>query len=113
MDHKLRVLVRLDIDRVSAVLEVGGCLTVESCTALLPLVQRMDRLAHGMVVTVDLSDAQHIERGGLEMLERFSAGEAVAAAQPGFTGKLAIAVPAALPECPALPVGRARFQGAA
>ena len=114
MDHKLRVLVRLDIDRTSAVIEVSGCLTADSCTALLPLFHRMERLAHGMVITVDLSDAQHIERRGLEVLERFGAGEEVGAAQPGpFTGTLAVAAPADLPQCSALSIGRARLQGAA
>jgi hypothetical protein len=103
MDHKLRVVVRLDIDRESADVRVGGCLTNDSCRALLPLICRISTLNSGMTVTIDLSGAEHVERGGLEMLERLAAGipDGPTRQESTFSGRLVIAPPEDLPQCPA------------
>jgi anti-anti-sigma regulatory factor len=61
MEHKLFVLVRLDIDRSSAVLAVNGCLTLESYRALLPIVRRASALIDGLNVIVDLRNAIHVD----------------------------------------------------
>lgn len=68
MDHKLRVLVRLDIDRNSAVLAINGCLTSESYRALLPIIRRASALMNGLAVVVDLSNAMHVDRAAAEAL---------------------------------------------
>ncbi|WP_458116009.1 hypothetical protein [Arthrobacter sp. D2-10] len=68
MDHKLRILVRLDIDRNSAVLAVNGCLTIESYRALLPVIRRASALVKGLAIVVDLRDAIHIDGAAVEAL---------------------------------------------
>lgn len=76
MDHKLRVLVRLDLDRSAAVLEVSGCLTAETCDALVSVIRRTGTLIEGvgvvggMVTVVDLRDADHIDSQALKELHR-------------------------------------------
>lgn len=47
MDHKLRVLVGLDIDSTTAVLEVIRCLTESNCLALVPIIRRTAALVDG------------------------------------------------------------------
>ncbi|MCC3267216.1 hypothetical protein [Arthrobacter gengyunqii] len=92
MDHKLRVLVRLDADPADAVLHVSGCLTADSCRALPPLVREAAALVDGNRITVDLTKARHIER------------EAVAFLRSGTDfGKsgLMVKCPDPLPQCPA------------
>lgn len=68
MHHKLRVLVRLDIDRNSAVLAVNGCLTVESYRALLPVIRRASALIDGLAVVVDLTSALHVDAAAAQAL---------------------------------------------
>jgi hypothetical protein len=60
VDHKIRVLVRLDVDTTSAYLEVAGCLTPLSCQALFPILDRVSGLLPNLYVTVDLHGAAHI-----------------------------------------------------
>ncbi|HXD29435.1 MAG TPA: hypothetical protein VN621_11835 [Arthrobacter sp.] len=111
MDHKLQVLVKLNIDSTSAVLDVGGCLTRGSCQALFPIIRRTASLAHGLEVTVDLSAVDHIDEDGLWLLRDFGAGKFMDSTSPdgrGFGGVRDIVVPEHLPECEAL---RARNPG--
>jgi hypothetical protein len=68
MDHKVRILVRLDIDRNSAVLAVNGCLTTESYRALLPVIRRANALVNGLAVMVDLRNAIHIDGAAADAL---------------------------------------------
>jgi hypothetical protein len=68
MEHKLRILIRLDIDRSSAVLAVNGCLTVESYKALLPVIRRASALVGGLRVIVDLRNALHVEAAAADAL---------------------------------------------
>jgi hypothetical protein len=115
VEHKLRVLVSLDMDCASAVIKIAGCLTDDSCKALVPLIRRLHGLSPGIAVTVGLTDARHIESRGLQTLHLFSSGEPAdgelaETAMPyvPFTRALNITVPKDLPQCPALIV-RQRF----
>jgi hypothetical protein len=115
VEHKLRVLVRLDMDCASAVIKIAGCLTDDSCKALFPLIRRLHGLSPGIAVTVDLTDAKHIESRGLETLQLFSSGgsadgELADTAMPDapFTRALNITVPEDLPQCP-VPIVRQRI----
>ncbi|MCQ1951246.1 hypothetical protein NNX28_15105 [Arthrobacter sp. zg-Y859] len=100
MDHKLRVLVRLDVDPSSAVLEVTGCLTADSWRSLAPVIRKTAALVRGHRIAVDLTTAQHIERAALPLLRGNVAGRDI---------DLRIACPEVLPECPAMvPAGGAK-----
>ena len=68
MDHKLQLVVGLDADLKSARIDVGGCLTVASCQALLCVLKRAHSLAADVSLTLDLREARHIEVQALEML---------------------------------------------
>ena len=54
MNHKLRVLVRVDADPGHVTLEVAGCLTRASYPALLHIMRRASRLAAGSDTSIDL-----------------------------------------------------------
>ena len=71
MDPKLRVVVRLDIDRESANIEVRGHVTTRNIVALYSLVRRTSALAPGRGVTINLQHAR-IEAAALEELHRCS-----------------------------------------
>lgn len=71
MDPKLRVLVRLDIDRESAHIEVRGHVTTRNIVALYSLVRRTSSLATGLGVIINLQHAR-IEAAALEELHRCS-----------------------------------------
>ncbi|MBG0740464.1 hypothetical protein IV500_13845 [Paeniglutamicibacter antarcticus] len=104
MDHKLRVIVRLDIEATSAVLEVNGCLTDKSCRALLPIIRRAGSLIQGLNVVVDLSLARHIDASALDILYHLNDGPDVDADLAPFGGSnphVSVSAPAVLPECPA------------
>lgn len=102
MEHQLRVLVRLDIDQSSARLEVTGCLTGTNYRALIPIIRRAGSLVSGLGVIVDLNRARHIEDDGLNNLNQYCAE-----LSDGEDGtRVVVAVPANLPECPALVRGR-------
>lgn len=67
MVHKLRVIVRVDFG-ASISLLVTGCLTDDSCQALLPVIRRALSLLSGHPVTVDLTESQHIDSSALDVL---------------------------------------------
>ncbi|MCZ2404621.1 hypothetical protein IV498_15900 [Paenarthrobacter sp. Z7-10] len=98
MDHKLHVLVRLDVDSTAAVLEVSGCLTESNCPALLPIIRRAAVLVEGLCVKVDLQQAKHIDLAGLRALQLLSTGRQPKAA--GGDVSFTITSPAVLPACP-------------
>jgi hypothetical protein len=105
MDHKLRVHVCLDRMPTSAVLQIAGCLTESSCQALLPIVRRAGLLRDGLLVTVDLLHARHVDAAAVEFLQLASSGQHTRSPYPGldgFHGTLAIDAPTVLPCCPAL-----------
>ncbi|MGM0930754.1 MAG: hypothetical protein ACQEXN_13725 [Actinomycetota bacterium] len=74
MDPKLRVVVRVDIDRESAQIEVRGHVTTRNIVALYSLVRRTSALATGLGVIINLRHAR-IEAAALEELHNCSASE--------------------------------------
>ncbi|MFD1845217.1 hypothetical protein [Arthrobacter flavus] len=97
MEHKLRVIIKLNIDHASATVQITGCLTPRGCQALLPLIIRTQGLSRSLAVQVDLSHARHIDAEALHSLEAYSITGTVAA-----DPHLRITSPAHLPTCPAL-----------
>lgn len=95
VEHKLRVLVRLDLDPTAAVLEVTGCLTTDSCHALPPLIRRTAALLGAPTITVDLMPARHIEHDAVSYLE------GLAGTHRETIPDVRIQCPETLPECPA------------
>ncbi len=105
MDCKLRVIVSLDVDTTSAVLEVNGCLPDTSCHALLPIIRRAGSLIHGLNVAVDLSRARHIDASALDTLNHLNCSSSQDAKTASIEG-LRVSAPAGLPECPARQISR-------
>ena len=61
MNHKLRVLVRVDADAGLVSLEVTGCLTQSHFHSLLHIMRRAGRLGAGTGVLVDLHGSSHLD----------------------------------------------------
>lgn len=109
MNHKLRVLVRVDVDPGRVTLEVTGCLTPSDFPALLHITRRAGRLGAGNDVVIDLLQASHLDPEVL--LELRSLAEAGSAALEPASGtadgvpagkqpfSLTIEEPADLPIC--------------
>ncbi len=97
MTHKLRVLVRVDVDPGQVNLEVTGCLTQSDFPALLHILRRAGRLGAGSDVRVDLHGATHLDP---EMLLQLR-GIAEASAGQAGTGQPPVTLdePAELPIC--------------
>jgi hypothetical protein len=97
VNHKLRVLVRLDVDPRHVTLEVTGCLTQADFPALLHILRRTGRLESGSEVRVDLHGASHLDPELLLQLR------SIAAASEGQAGteqyRLTLKEPAELPIC--------------
>ncbi|MFT4469613.1 hypothetical protein ACMX2H_06825 [Arthrobacter sulfonylureivorans] len=74
MDPKLRVVVRVDMDRESAQIEVRGHVTTRNIVALYSLVRRTSALASGLGVIINLQHAR-IEAAALEELHNCSQSE--------------------------------------
>lgn len=68
MEHFLSVVVQIELDSRRVRLVVTGDLTARNHRALSPLVGRARALFPGAAVTVDLTGAQHVDPGGLELL---------------------------------------------
>lgn len=85
MDHKLSVLVRIDIDSAAAVLVVRGCLTYANVQALLVLIRRAENLSFGLSVAVDLAGTLHVDAQAVEQLKSSVAADVtVSSAAEGF-----------------------------
>lgn len=97
MNHKLRVLVRVDVHPGHVTLEVTGCLTQTDFPALLHILRRTGRLESGSEVRVDLHGASHLDP---EMLLQL---RSIAAASEGQAGtepfRVTLKEPAELPIC--------------
>lgn len=70
LNHKLRVLVRVDLDPGHVTLEVTGCLTPANFPVLLHLLLRAQKLATGPSVTLDFRDASHLDESVLSYLHQ-------------------------------------------
>lgn len=109
MEHKLRVLVRFNIDLNCASVEVRGCLTDHGCDALLPIIRRARLLSGGMPVVVNLRKAQHIEETALDYLQELCANDfdvipaenTVVDRSDRPDDSVTIEIPGTLPLCPA------------
>jgi len=81
VNHKLRVLVRVDVDPGHVTLEVTGCLTQANYPALLHIMRRASRLASGSDVSIDLHGASHLDPEILLYLRQLAASQGPAASQ--------------------------------
>ncbi len=68
MDHSLSVVVQIELDTRCVHLVVTGDLTERNHRVLTPLVARARTLVPGAAVVVDLTGAQHVDPGGLDLL---------------------------------------------
>lgn len=100
MDHKLRVLIRIDIDQTSAVLVVHGCLTETNYQALLVLARRAQSLTVGLAVAVDLTGAKHVDAFAVDQLRH-----GIPADASQRHGYIDVMAPIVLPQCVAADAG--------
>ena len=96
VNHKLRVLVRVDVDPGHVTLEVTGCLTRSDFPALLHIMRRAGRLGAGTDVIIDLHGASHLDPEILLQLRSIADASAAAGNQPF---RITLAEPADLPIC--------------
>ncbi|MEX5259696.1 hypothetical protein [Kocuria sp. CPCC 205263] len=68
MDHKLTVLVQVDLHAQYVHLVVTGCVTDANQHALYPVVARARTLIPPVTVTVDLTGATHLEAAAVKLL---------------------------------------------
>jgi len=68
MDHKLSVLIQIDLNGAYVRLVVTGCLTEANQHVLHPLIRRARTLIPPVTVSVDLTDAGHLEATAVESL---------------------------------------------
>ena len=105
VNHKLRVLVRVDVDPGHVTLEVTGCLTQSDFPALLHIVRRAGRLGAGTDVIIDLHGASHLDPEMLLQLRSIADASAAAPAPGAGTAagkqpfRVTLAEPAELPIC--------------
>jgi hypothetical protein len=109
VNHKLRVLVRVDVDPGHVTLEVTGCLTHSDFPALLHIMRRAGRLGAGTDVVVDLHGSSHLDPELLLQLRSIADASAAelepdAGSQAGTAGgkqplRVTLAEPAELPIC--------------
>jgi hypothetical protein len=105
LNHKLRVLVRVDIDPGRVILEVSGCLTQANYPVLLHIMRRGRRLSPEQDITVDLHNASHLDPEVLMYLRHIAAraaetnGNSEAGAGDSEAFRLSLAEPAELPIC--------------
>jgi hypothetical protein len=104
MNHKLRVLVRVDVDPAQVTLEITGCVTPSDSAALLHIVRRACRLEAEALVVIDLHGTSHLDPEVLLDLRRLAdaghlpspdAGDPAAA----VPFRLTLDEPAVLPIC--------------
>ena len=105
VNHKLRVLVRVDADPGLVTLEVTGCLTQSDFSSLLHIMRRAGRLGAGTGVFINLHGASHLDPEILLQL-RSIADASVSAAGTGAGApagseqfRVTLAEPADLPIC--------------
>ncbi|MCU1562752.1 MAG: hypothetical protein JWN05_1131 [Arthrobacter sp.] len=104
MNHKLRVLVRVEADPGRVTLEVTGCLTRPDSPALLHIMRRAGRLGAGADVTLNLHGASHLDPEVLLELRRMAAAGPLAGPDAWATGgawpfSFTLDEPAELPIC--------------
>jgi hypothetical protein len=75
LNHKLRVLVRVDLDPGHVTLEVSGCLTPANFHVLLHLLLRAQKLATCPRITLDFREASHLDESVLSYLQQVALPE--------------------------------------
>ncbi|GAB2605700.1 hypothetical protein GCM10009696_08920 [Kocuria himachalensis] len=68
MDHKISVLVQIDLNGTYVRLVVTGCLTEANQHVLYPLIRRARTLIPPVIVSIDLSAATHVEPTAVDLL---------------------------------------------
>ncbi|RNL49826.1 hypothetical protein [Arthrobacter oryzae] len=105
MNHKLRVLVRVDIDPAQVTVEVTGCVTQSDSEALHHILRRAARVAAEANVILDLRGASHLDPEVLLDLRRMAAAGIRTGTNPAGTAaagqhvRLTLEEPADLPIC--------------
>ncbi|WP_223983332.1 hypothetical protein [Arthrobacter sp. NicSoilB8] len=104
MNHKLRVLVRVDLDPVQVTLEISGCVTPSDAAALMHIVRRAGRLGAGAEVVIDLHGTSHLDPEVLLGLRRLADAGPLPAPDAGDSKapvpfRLTLDEPAELPIC--------------
>lgn len=105
LNHKLRVLVRVDVDPGRVTLEVTGCLTQANYPVLLHIMRRGRRLSPEQDIAVDLQSASHLDPEVLMYLRHIAGHDADRGQNPELRGndseafRLTLAEPAELPIC--------------
>lgn len=104
MNHKLRALIRVEIDPGHVILEASGCLTQANYPVLLHIMRRGRRLAPEQALTVDLRAATHIDPEVLMYLRHVAGRETDAGRGGGETVNHPEAFPLVLVEPAELPI---------
>ncbi|QCO96645.1 hypothetical protein FCN77_01570 [Arthrobacter sp. 24S4-2] len=105
MNHKLRVLVRVDVDPGRVTLEATGCLTQANYPVLLHIMRRGRRLAPDQGITVDLRSASHLDPEVLMYLRHIAGRDGGGSQTPTDRAngseafQLRLVEPAELPVC--------------
>jgi hypothetical protein len=105
LNHKLRALIRVEIDPGQVILEASGCLTQANYPVLLHTIRRGRRLAPEQALIVDLRAASHIDPEVLMYLRDVAGRESDAGRDGGAplnhaeAFRLALLEPAELPIC--------------
>jgi hypothetical protein len=101
LNHKLRVLVRLDLDCGQAEVAAQGYVTARSLQALYVVVKRANHLKEGLRLVLDVSHAV-VEAAALEQLRACSASHHLPAAIDPLQAEcqLSIVAPAEAPPAP-------------
>lgn len=99
VNHKLSVLVQMDLDNRSVRLVVTGCVTEANQHVLYPLVRRARTLIPPVTVSVDLTTADHVEAIAVDLL-RWAVDHDESA--PGLS-PVRVLAPAQLPDHPSAP----------
>ena len=68
VDHKLSVLVQMNLDDRSVRLIITGCVTEANQHVLYPLIHRARALAPPVTVSVDLTGGKHVEATAVDLL---------------------------------------------
>jgi hypothetical protein len=93
VDHKLSVLVQVDLNGAYLRLVVTGCLTEANQHVLYPLVRRARTLIPPVTVSVDLTAAGHVEAIAVDLLRWAVDHDGT----PDGAGTVELLVPDALP----------------
>jgi hypothetical protein len=105
LNHKLRVLVRVDADPGRVTLEATGCLTQANYPVLLHIMRRGRRLAPDQEITVDLRSASHLDPEVLLYLRHIAGRDAEGSHTPADRAngsdafRLRLVEPGELPVC--------------